>query len=278
MADAPDGFGSTIATCYDADHTAHRERREIDTAATTTRASTTLDGLVAHRGWPGRYPENSLAGLQAVLEAGARWVEFDVQITADAQPVVIHDDRLQRLSGRDQCVTTTPLAALQGIRTVSPSGATAAIPGLVDTLNLVARYPGAAAFVELKRESIRRHGRHQAVDRVCRLLEAAPCPVVFISFDWRAVRRARSRHRQTVGWVFKPWSLLARGLAAWLRPDYLFVHARRVPDGNQPFWRGPWRWVIYGVDDLAQAQALKDRGADLIEVDDWPAADPTGVQ
>ncbi|MCG6866062.1 MAG: hypothetical protein LJE58_11615, partial [Thiogranum sp.] len=35
-----------------------------------------------------RYPENSRPGLQAALEAGACWLEFDVQMCPDGEFVV----------------------------------------------------------------------------------------------------------------------------------------------------------------------------------------------
>ncbi len=54
------------------------------------------DSLVAHRGWPSRYPENSLAGFRAALEACAGFLEFDVHLTRDQVPVVIHDQTTRR--------------------------------------------------------------------------------------------------------------------------------------------------------------------------------------
>lgn len=226
--------------------------------------------LVGHRGWPQRFVENSLEGVQAVLDAGARFVEFDVQISSDGQAMVVHDDDLRRLAGRAMRVTASTRAELQAVLLRSESGATATIPTLEAMLALVARYPDATAFVELKRQSIRRHGLASAVDCLLQELTRANGRVVFISFRWRAVRRARQLGRHPVGWVFRPWSVLARALAFWLQPDYLFVRADRVPRRERPFWNGPWQWVIYAVDTLEQARALRARGADLVEVDDLP--------
>jgi len=246
-----------------------RSEHAIESPATRD-SSDPAAWLVAHRGWPQCYPENSLAGLEAVLEAGARWVEFDVQISADGYPVVIHDDELSRLSGLRKWVTRSTLAELQRTETRSPAGATAPIPTLDQVLCLIGRYPEVTTFVELKRQSIDRQGLNEAVRAVLEALEQARGPVVFISFRWRAVRLAKRIGRMPVGWVFKPWSPLARWFAGRLQPDYLLVRADRVPRREKPFWNGPWQWVIYGVDTLEQARALKDRGADLIEVDDLP--------
>ena len=55
--------------------------------------------LVAHRGQPQSYPENSLAGFEHALQAGASYVETDVQITSDGVPVLSHDANLLEISG-----------------------------------------------------------------------------------------------------------------------------------------------------------------------------------
>ena len=55
--------------------------------------------LLAHRGWASRYPENSRLGIEAALRAGVACVEFDVQLSADCVPVVIHDTSLERTAG-----------------------------------------------------------------------------------------------------------------------------------------------------------------------------------
>ena len=229
-----------------------------------------LHWLVAHRGWPERHPENSLEGMQAVLSAGARYVEFDVQITADHRPVVIHDDDLTRLAGRSDRVTDLVLAQLEGIALTTRPGEQAHAPTLEAMLELITQYPGVTAFVELKGQSISRHGRRLAVELVMKRLRQAPCPVVFLSFSWSAVHLARKLGASQIGWAFRPWTPLARILASRLQPDYLFVRADRVPRKPDPFWSGPWKWVLYRVESLDSALEFRVRGAHLIEVDDLP--------
>jgi len=52
--------------------------------------------IIAHRGFSAIAPENTLAAFEAAIAAGADRVEFDVQLTRDGIPVVIHDDLLDR--------------------------------------------------------------------------------------------------------------------------------------------------------------------------------------
>jgi glycerophosphoryl diester phosphodiesterase len=52
--------------------------------------------LVAHRGGGILAPENTIAALRCGLEHGFRAVEFDVMLSGDAIPVVMHDPELGR--------------------------------------------------------------------------------------------------------------------------------------------------------------------------------------
>ena len=47
--------------------------------------------IIAHRGASGEYPENTVAAFCAAIEQRADMIEFDVQVTRDGVPVVLHD-------------------------------------------------------------------------------------------------------------------------------------------------------------------------------------------
>ena len=57
--------------------------------------------LVAHRGYSGRYPENTLLAYKAAREQGALYMELDLQMTSDRVPVLHHDESLLRMAGVD---------------------------------------------------------------------------------------------------------------------------------------------------------------------------------
>ncbi|MEA5445839.1 glycerophosphodiester phosphodiesterase family protein [Gammaproteobacteria bacterium AB-CW1] len=234
-----------------------------------------VDWLLAHRGWPGRYPENSRAGVAAVIEAGARRVEFDVQLSADRQPVVIHDDHLGRVSGRRGRVGSLSLAELEKTSIGEPERfgdrfAGECLPSLESMLELTSRTPKVQLFVELKRASLRRFGREAMVEPLLGALSRVPNPVVVISFDRRVLEMVRSRSGLPIGWVFKPWNESAQVEAGRLQPEYLFVRQDRVPAGPAPFWPGDWQWVVYGVETAATAREFRQRGTDVIETDYLP--------
>ena len=55
--------------------------------------------IVAHRGYSGLYPENTMLAFQKAVEAGADEIELDIQMSRDGQVVVFHDESMERLSG-----------------------------------------------------------------------------------------------------------------------------------------------------------------------------------
>jgi glycerophosphoryl diester phosphodiesterase len=67
----------------------------------------------AHRGYSGRYPENTLLAFQKALEEGVDGIENDVHLTKDGQLVVIHDERIDRTSNGIGFVKDMTLAELE---------------------------------------------------------------------------------------------------------------------------------------------------------------------
>jgi glycerophosphoryl diester phosphodiesterase len=69
--------------------------------------------VCGHRGACGQAPENTLTAYQKALEAGATWIEFDVQLSADGIPIILHDDTLERTTSLKQPVRPTALSLSQ---------------------------------------------------------------------------------------------------------------------------------------------------------------------
>ena len=63
--------------------------------------------IIGHRGAAGSAPENTLEALRHGHSVGADMLEFDVQITRDDIPIVIHDSTLLRTHGRRHWVRFT---------------------------------------------------------------------------------------------------------------------------------------------------------------------------
>jgi glycerophosphoryl diester phosphodiesterase len=52
--------------------------------------------VCAHRGCSSTHPENTLPALRAAVALGCEQVEFDVRLSADGCPVLMHDHRRVR--------------------------------------------------------------------------------------------------------------------------------------------------------------------------------------
>lgn len=103
-----------------------------------------FDPPIAHRGlWTqGGAPENSLAAFQAACAKGYS-IELDVQLTADGQAVVFHDDRLERLTGVEGRLRDHTAAELSAMKL---SGTDETIPTLADALAVI----GHRAMVQIE--------------------------------------------------------------------------------------------------------------------------------
>lgn len=51
---------------------------------------------IGHRGLAARAPENTLAGMRCAKDHQFAWVEFDVQLTRDGAPIILHDATVER--------------------------------------------------------------------------------------------------------------------------------------------------------------------------------------
>jgi glycerophosphoryl diester phosphodiesterase len=226
--------------------------------------------LIGHRGEPERFPENSLAGFRAVLEAGALYIETDVQITADGIAVLSHDPSLFKITGHELMVTETDYPRMREL----PAGHPARfgerfrdlrIARLDEFAALLTQYSQARAFVELKHASIKAHGATRVVDLVLEGLGESLAQCIIISFEPEALGHARKLSQRPIGWVLPEWSASSRAQAEELGPEYLFCNRKRLPPETEPLWPGPWQWVIYTVNEAAEVQAFRSRGIELVE-------------
>jgi glycerophosphoryl diester phosphodiesterase len=77
--------------------------------------------VIAHRGFSARYPENTLAAIEAAIDLGVDFVEIDVQETRDGRLVVFHDYRLDRLCRVRGRLRDKTLAQLQKLNPAIPA-------------------------------------------------------------------------------------------------------------------------------------------------------------
>ena len=229
-----------------------------------------LPTIVAHRGNAAEFPENTLEALGSAVELGVSFVEFDVQLTADFVPVLMHDADLARVGGRPECVhdLTWPVLSELPVGEVARLGHRHAFtrpPSLAQAVDALAGWKDVTAFVEIKRASIRRFGRETVLRRVSDVLRPVLDRCVLISFDHASVRILRLMTGARIGWVLPTVDDATRAEAASLAPEFLFANLERLPPEPEPLWPGPWSWALYEVRDVKTARACRARGAAYVE-------------
>jgi len=101
-----------------------------------------LSGLlnVAHRGFSGEYPENTLLAFQKAIDLGVDMLELDVQITLDGEIVVCHDPHLDRFTGASDFLRDHPYKTLLEYDVgawMSPKFSGLKIPTLAEVFEIV---------------------------------------------------------------------------------------------------------------------------------------------
>lgn len=230
------------------------------------------DRLVAHRGFQKLYPENSLLAHRKAIEAGAHFIETDIQFSADFHPVLYHDFAMKRLSGIENLVSNLTFAELSRLSLHEPARfgsrySEEKIAGLADLVALLADNPQVTAFIELKRSALQFAGVDKALDIVGDYLAPVKGQAVLISFDYPSIVEAHRRGYGRLGMVLQQWSDHATSPVVDLPLEFLFCDLEKIPDdADLSDLRA--KLVVYEVDDPQIASALFARGADMIETFD----------
>lgn len=161
--------------------------------------STALPGLapvIGHRGAAARAPENTLAGFRKARALGATWVEFDVMLSRDEVPVLIHDETVERTTnGRGQVsqLTAAELHGLDAGCRFGPAFAGEPVPTLEEAVALLLEL-GLSANLEIKPASgFERRTGEVVADCMGRIWPADAPRLMFSSFERDALEPVQAR-------------------------------------------------------------------------------------
>lgn len=96
--------------------------------------------IQAHRGYSGRFPENTLISFAKAVEAGADQIELDVHRSADGTIFVMHDAEVSRTTNGQGLIRELTAAQIKALDAGSKCAARFAgeqVPTLAETLDLL---------------------------------------------------------------------------------------------------------------------------------------------
>jgi glycerophosphoryl diester phosphodiesterase len=148
--------------------------------------------VMAHRGFSGAAPENTLASFKKAIDIGTDVIELDIQFSKDGYLVVFHDDTLERTTRKIGKVAGLTLQELKGLDAGSwfgPSFAGERIPTLTEVLELTR---GRVLLnIEIKKGGQGPYSIIELADRALDEIKKAKMEdrILFSSFDATAVAR-----------------------------------------------------------------------------------------
>jgi len=90
--------------------------------------------VVAHRGASAREAENTFEAFELAVASGAEAVEFDVRMTADGTPIVMHDADVARTTDGSGLVKDLRVAEIKDLRIPLRDGGVTEVPTLEEAL------------------------------------------------------------------------------------------------------------------------------------------------
>jgi glycerophosphoryl diester phosphodiesterase len=149
--------------------------------------------LIGHRGYPAKFPENTLAAFEGAMQAGCDMIELDVTLSRDRKVVVIHDDTLDRTTNGKGPVLERTLEEIKRLDAGSwfaPRFSAERIPELSEVMELTA---GRCMLnIEIKQSAFEAGYPIDAIEhQVVTLVRAggAMDRVIISSFDKRILER-----------------------------------------------------------------------------------------
>jgi glycerophosphoryl diester phosphodiesterase len=169
--------------------------------------------VIAHRGFSGAAPENTLAAFQKGIEIGSDMIELDVHLSRDGEIVVIHDETLERTTNGKGMVadqTLQDLKRLDAGSSFGPAFAGEKIPILREVLDLAKGR--VLVNIEIKNPTHQRYSITELAEKTLREVEKAGMidKIIFSSFnpaslEWIGKKEPRA---QTAFLFHRPWNSL----------------------------------------------------------------------
>lgn len=234
--------------------------------------------IAGHRGVRALFPENTLCSFQAAIDLGLDMIETDLQLTADHEIVLIHDDTLDRTTNGSGPVGQYTLQELRrldaGIR-FSPAFTGQTIPTLKELCELVRPCPDLLLNIEIKTLT------QETVDRAVTLLSrcglmgrcvfssVGPSILAYLhdcygvrtqGFTQRFFEACHMKFEEGPGGTYSKMSAVGLEVSEVTQESIRFFRERGIE---------PWAWC---PDDEASVSLCLEHGVNLVTCNEPHAA------
>lgn len=147
--------------------------------------------IIAHRGFSGVYPENTMLAFRKAIEIGADGIELDVHLSKDGQVMIIHDEALKRTTGLDGVVSDYTRAELETIsagKTKNDEFGFTPIPSLEEYLAFMAEHRDKITNIELKTAPVYYPEIEEKTLELVRKFDLEK-NIIYSSFNWLSIER-----------------------------------------------------------------------------------------
>ncbi len=225
-----------------------------------------------HRGYAAKYPENTLISFEAAIRLGVDAFEFDVWLTADKVPVIIHDGNAWRTCGVDRHVRDMTLAEVKELEPAYTArfgdtyrGMGLQIPTLEETIKLAESLNPAILYgVEIKEYT------EENVDLTVAMLKRFGVfdKCWFYAFNGRIIRYLKETYNaRTMGYPDLQMQEFSAGDYAYY--EDLGLSMTYVRSELCAFYREKGLPIhMYCADTEADVRLCLERGAALITAND----------
>ena len=147
--------------------------------------------IIAHRGFSGVYPENTMLAFRKAIEIGADGIELDVHLSKDGQVMIIHDEALKRTTGLDGVISDYTRAELEKIsagKTKNDEFGFTPIPSLEEYLAFMAEHKDKFTNIELKTAPVYYPEIEEKTLELVRKFDLEK-NIIYSSFNWLSIER-----------------------------------------------------------------------------------------
>lgn len=209
---------------------------------------------VGHRGAKAYEMENTRQSFQRAIELGANAIEMDVRRSKDGKLVIMHDENLKRVFGRNVQVNESTLSELKKL-----SGDK--IPTLEEALEFIDKK------VEKFLLELKEVGYEKRILEIIRK-ERLNKRVIIISFHEQAIANIRQLDsRIETGLVYSRYKNpvhAAIGLnAQYLIPFYRFIHTKNIAEAH----KNRLKVIVWTINTEQEAKEYRTKGVDGITSD-----------